>query len=321
MAALACVLCFCELTKASDRNLVENKGEFSVKRELEDLHFVVHPTSQHICRACFRSLQQRRNHQNKVDDLNNKLLRQYREKAGQKGLAIKTKLTAKRSLSFNQSNDSSAPFSECGNSEHDSAIANCPTEIEHFRPRSTSTPCSTKQPRHEVESPSTQATIVSVTVQWKSRTSSRILPHDLQSIGKMLCRGTYTQVARAAWRCTKIREHIILLFLKEINRECANMCSKKNPSILRKINKEDIVNFSLTKFEDELRKRTPLLRSVLMAASICKSSLERSYLYWMPAVCMASSICLKNRSPHMTVVQLLNTIFIQHSGLMVCVAH
>ena len=153
----ACVFCFCELTKASDRNLVENKGGFSVKRELEDLHFVVHPTSQRICHACFRSLQQRRNHQNKLDDLNNKLLRQYRQKAGQKGLAIKTKLTAKRSLSFNQRNDSSAPFSECGNSEHDSAIANCPTEIENFRPTSTSTPCSTKQPRQEVGSPSTQA--------------------------------------------------------------------------------------------------------------------------------------------------------------------
>ena len=71
MTALACVLCFCELTKVSDRNLVENKGEFSGKRELEDLHFVVYPTSQHICRACFWSLQQRRNHQNKVDDLYN----------------------------------------------------------------------------------------------------------------------------------------------------------------------------------------------------------------------------------------------------------
>ena len=56
------------------------------------------------------------------------------------------------------------------------------------------------------------------------------------------------------------------------------MCSKKNPSILCKTNKEDIVNFSLTKLEDELRKRTPLLRSVLMAASIRKSSLERSNL-------------------------------------------
>ena len=130
---------------------------------------------------------------------------------------MKTKSTAKCSLSFNQSDDSPTPFSECGNGEHETAIANCPAETEHFRPTSTSTPCSTKitkQPRHEVESPSTQATIVSVTVQWKSRTSSRILPHDLQSIGKMLCRGTYTQVARGAWRCTKVREHIILLFLK-----------------------------------------------------------------------------------------------------------
>ena len=114
-------------------------------------------------------------------------------------------------------------------------------------------------------------------------------PPDLESIGKMLCRGTYTQVANAAWRCSKVREHIIRQFLKEINRECSAMCSKKNPSILRKTSKEDI-NFSLTKLENELKERTPLLRSVLMAASIRKSSLERSNLYWMPAVCMASSI-------------------------------
>ena len=74
------------------------------------------------------------------------------------------------------------------------------------------------------------------------------------------------QVANAAWRCSKVREHIIHLFLKEINQECSAMCSKKNPSILRKTSKEDIVNFSLTKLENELKERTPLLRSVLMAA-------------------------------------------------------
>ena len=124
---------------------------------------------------------------------------------------------------------------------------------------------------------------------------------------------TYMQVARAAWRCEKVKEQIIILFLKEIDRECTTMCSKKNPSILRKTSKEDIVNFSLTKLDGELKERTPLLRSVSMATSIHKRSLERTQLYWMPAVCMASSICMKNRSPYMTVVQLLNTIFIQHS--------
>ena len=173
MAALLCVLCFFQLTKACDRNLVENKGEFSMKTELEDLHFVVHPTSQHICRVCLRSLQQRRNHKKKVEDLDNNLLRQYREKAGQRGLTIKTKSSAKRSLSFNRSDDPSTSFPEHGNSQHQS-IVYCRAETEHFRPTSISTPCLTKQPRHEGESPSAQATIVSVKVQWESRTSSRI---------------------------------------------------------------------------------------------------------------------------------------------------
>ena len=96
MASLSCVLCFSLLAKAYDRNLVENKGEFSVKSEIQDLHFVVHSTSPHICRACFRTLQHRRNHKNKVDDLENNLLSKYREKAGERGLVIKTKSTAKR---------------------------------------------------------------------------------------------------------------------------------------------------------------------------------------------------------------------------------
>ena len=68
----------------------------------------------------------------------------------------------------------------------------------HFQLTLTSTPRRPK-PQHEVENISTaQATIVSVKVQWKSKTATRILPDDLGSIGKMLCRGTYTQVARAA---------------------------------------------------------------------------------------------------------------------------
>ena len=265
---------------------------------------------------CLRILQQRRNHKKKLHDLDDNLLRQYRDKAGAKGLAIKTKATAKRSLSFVDKSEDPSTSSGQRINRKDKSTTRSPTAI-HFQPTSTSTQQRPK-PHHEVENISTaQATIVSVNVQWKSKTASRILPDDLGSIWKMLCRGTYTQVARAAWRCEKVREQIIFLFLKEIDRECSNMCSKKNPSILCKNSKESIVNFSLTKFESELKERTPLLRSVLMAASIRKSSLIRWNLYWMAAVCMASSICLKNRSPYLTTVQLLNTIFIQHSGLMV----
>jgi hypothetical protein len=47
-------------------------------------------------------------------------------------------------------------------------------------------------------------TVVSISVQWKSQTSNKILPADLYSLGKMMCRGTYTQIARAAWKHAKV---------------------------------------------------------------------------------------------------------------------
>ena len=79
-----------------------------------------------------------------------------------------------------------------------------------------------------------EKTFVSVKVHWKSKQSSKILPEDLESLGNMLCRETYTQIARAAWRCHRIREQIIVQFLKDIDSECSSMCSKKDPSVLRR---------------------------------------------------------------------------------------
>ena len=57
----------------------------------------------------------------------------------------------------------------------------------------------------------------------------------------MLFRGTYTQIARAAWRNSKIREQLITLLLKEVDRECSNMCSIESPNLLRKTRKKDIM--------------------------------------------------------------------------------
>ena len=88
------------------------------------------------------------------------------------------------------------------------------------------------------QSQNAHETLVSVKVQWPSQTSDRILPADLCSLGKMMCRGTYTQIARAAWKNAKIREQLILLFLKEIDKESCNLCSSKEPNILRMTKKK-----------------------------------------------------------------------------------
>ena len=312
---VVCNLCFTALSKGPNRYLVQNKGEFSVQDEISDLEFVVHPTSQYICKICLRILQQRRNAKKKLQELNEKLLCQYRDNAATRGLSIKRKATESRSsISINQEESNSAQTAP------ENTAAEIQSEPLDFQPLFASTPQklkSTSKPRN-VENAS-EKTFVSVKVHWKSKESSKILPEDLESLGKMLCRGTYTQIARAAWRCHRIREQIVVQFLKDIDRECSNMCFKKDPSVLRRTGKEDILDFSLNKLDCELKKRTPLLRSVLMVACFRNSKVQRNNLYWMPAVCMASAICLKNRSPYLTTMQLVNTIFIQHSGLMVSI--
>ena len=86
------------------------------------------------------------------------------------------------------------------------------------------------------------------------------------------------------------------------------MCSSKDPSCFRSTKAQDVTKFSFSKVEGELQKRAPLLSAVLWTASLRK-----------PSVCMAAAVLLKNRSPCMTLLQLINTIIIYHSGIMVSV--
>ena len=106
---VVCNLCFTALSKGPNRYLVQNKGEFSVQDEISDLEFVVHLTSQYICKICLRILQQRRNAKKKLQELNEKLLCQYRDNAATRGLSIKRKATESRSsISINQEESNSA---------------------------------------------------------------------------------------------------------------------------------------------------------------------------------------------------------------------
>ena len=65
----------------------------------------------------------------------------------------------------------------------------------------------------------------------------------------------HRQIVRATWRCKKVREQFVLLSI-----EGALICSpKRNPSILRKTSKEDIVNFSLTELDNQLKDKQVVL--------------------------------------------------------------
>ena len=78
------------------------------------------------------------------------------------------------------------------------------------------------------ETSTSTSTVVTVNIQYPSQTRGRNLPNDLQSLGKMLVRGTYKQIANAAWNNLNLRKQLQILAVKHVDNECHSLCSKKN---------------------------------------------------------------------------------------------
>ncbi len=152
---------------------------------------------------------------------------------------------------------------------------------------------------------------------WPSKSVEKKLPEDFESLAKMLVRGTYKQIATAAWKNEKLKNEFIKLMEKEINKECTQLCSKKNPRILRMTSKDSILTFTFEKLSDELTKRAPLFHSLLLAACINPRSKATKPKNVFAAVAMAGAVCFCNRSKFMIAAQLLITIFLYHANWLV----
>ena len=77
------------------------------------------------------------------------------------------------------------------------------------------------------------------------------------------------------------------------------------------------MSFTFEKANGEMKDCCPLFWTILRAASTPHNSQPRSEdsdIYWQTSVVTAASICLKNRSQRMTVVQLLISLIINHSS-------
>lgn len=99
-----------------------------------------------------------------------------------------------------------------------------------------------------------------------------MLPLDLESIWKMLVRGTYKQIAHATWKNVNLKKHLVEFILKEVEKEAIGLCSKKHPSILRMTDKESMLNLSMDSISLELKDRAPLIHSTLSTIAINRNS-------------------------------------------------
>lgn len=292
-----CILCFRVIEKAHERYLVSGKSKFNAKEAIQQLPFVVSDSSAYICRQCLDKLRKRSSLLTQERKIVTDLTSVY-----QKGRLKRQQDATVEGPATKRSNISNEAFeTTSGKTSHafDIFSSSSPSPV----PISHSTPVKEHQ---------TAKTSVNVRVVWPSKTVEKNLHPELESLGKMLVRGTYKQIANAAWNSKQIRRHLTVNILKEIEKECSNLCSKKNPSCLRSPSKEKMLDFSFEKEIEELQKRAPLFYSVLAIAGSNRNKTEKSS--WIPAVGMAASVLLRNRSPYMNAVQLMLGIFLYHSN-------
>jgi hypothetical protein len=200
---------------------------------------------------------------------------------------------------------SSIPSVESPSSSRDSSV------VHHSTP--------SKQP-DTFPTSSRQPGVVTVKLQWSNDKKERGLPADFQSLGKMLVRGTYKQIANAAWKSAALRKQLQIVALKQIDSECNGLCSTKQPSCLRSPNKDKLLDFSLEKFEEELEKRAPFTHAILETACVNRRN-HNIRGEWVPTVGMAAAVLLRNRSSRMNALQLMLSIFLYHSSWSVSVFH
>ena len=155
-----------------------------------------------------------------------------------------------------------------------------------------------------------------VQVTWPSQTKARKLKAELEPLGRCLLQGTWLDIARAAFKVKELRTEFCKLFLREISKECSDIVSGKNPSLLRKTSASEMQELSLQKVCSELETRTPLLYSVLITAATPVPSKTQGLNAekWLPSVAVAGSVLLKQRSRNVNAVQLMITTLIKYTG-------
>ena len=134
-------------------------------------------------------------------------------------------------------------------------------------PPLTSTPIATKTTSNHL---STSETSTVVKVQYPSKTLNKSLTGNYQAIGKALAHGMPSQIANAVLKDPTLRKHVVEKTLKTLSKEVSDLCSKKNPSLLRKSTKDDLINFDLQNLCNEWQELAPLFYLFLMTSAVKK---------------------------------------------------
>lgn len=151
----------------------------------------------------------------------------------------------------------------------------------------------------------------------------------LKKLAKGVARRNRASIGRQAVRDPKIRERVLSILTKDIQKEMTTLCARKTGSILRQSSLQAVTKFSWDVLAEELQRVTPTLYTILKgcvdvkrrqpqkSATSKKQKSPRTSKTNRPSntavLGVCASILLRHKNVHMNTLQRLVSLIL-HSG-------
>ena len=130
--------------------------------------------------------------------------------------------------------------------------------------------------------------------------------------------GDAKTIASAVFRLNNIKEELTDIVARHVTTEITELCAISNPSLLRKISKEDLVKFSWDSVYKELKERAPVFTRII-EASVHNPSQSRNVHKKddniIPPMCDAACKLISIFSEGMNATRRIKSIILKKGGL------
>ena len=133
------------------------------------------------------------------------------------------------------------------------------------------------------------------------------LDGSLAKVGRTLCGGNPSSIAKAVFAHDDIREQILLKVMDLINDECTAMCRRavKPQPLFRRVLVDQFESLAWSNFIKELQCKCPTLLRLLKSL-VSRNDHRNAHKHsdaHIPGICMATAVILKERNREMCGVQ------------------
>lgn len=144
------------------------------------------------------------------------------------------------------------------------------------------------------------------------------LPQKFHRIGRQLAFGTPKSIAAAVMSETDIKDALYDIVCADLTMEISGLCTKSNPSILRKTTKEDLIEFSWNNLYQEFSSRTPRYLQMFTACVHNPSqsrNVHKTSESLIPSMCDAGAQLFSVFNKDMSATRRIKSVILRKAGL------